>query len=559
GHVLAAGSETDYELNTILSEIEGVRRAERFKLRLWPPHIAADQRAQLEKLWSPPQLSEKGDNGIMGEVEEKKPRPVIDDFKTAVQVFADFLQYLFRSAKVFISDSESYIDPTFTWSSIERNITFVLTHPNAWEGKQQSQMREAAVAARLVDGSTAADRITFVTEGEANLYFCLDKNPELYQKSVGLLVADCGSTNIDLSAYSQTEKGRYKEIASPDCLLQGSIFVTSRAREYFKGKFKDSQFGDDDDVEAMARAFDQPKGAKCTFRDPDIPYFVKFGGWRDNDQKYGISNGKFKVEGPQVAKFFEPAVQDTIAGVINQCRNTKDGVSIKYVLLVGGFGTSDYLYARLRDYFKSSGIVVLRPHNAHLNKAGADGSIFWYLDRYVFTQVARFSYGDGADDSPSDGSSTTRRFLKSMTKLLTGHADRLTKQPDFHGIDHFVSEFGNLINRNPQAIKLHIEDWEQTLDPLLNVLNRLLVPSKIDSLKDGYCQQCRFFQITSDTLTHFQTLRQKEDPDVEKYLKLLEEIIRYGDAGNFDMNFNGVVFGSAAIVGFMMAILAHQR
>ncbi|KIL55673.1 hypothetical protein M378DRAFT_173431 [Amanita muscaria Koide BX008] len=310
-----------------------------------------------------------------------------------------------------------------------------------------------------------------------------------------------------------------------------------------EGKFTDSQFGDDDAVEAMVRAFDAPEGAKRMFRNPYTPYFVKFGGLRDSDRKYGITNGKFKVEGQQVAKFFEPAVQDIIAGIINQCRNTKDGVSIKHVLLIGGFGRSEYLYTRLRDYFKSSGIIVLRPDNAHLDKAAADGSVSWYLDWYV--------HGDG----PDDGSSATRRFLESMTKLLIRHADRLTKQPDFHGIDHFVPEFGNLTNRKP----LTIEDWEQTLDPLLNVLNKLLVSSKIGSLKDQYCQQCRFFQITSDILTHFRSLRQREDPDVEKYLKSLEEIIRYGDAGNFDMNFNRVVFGSAAIVGFIMAIVAHQR
>ncbi|KIL55933.1 hypothetical protein M378DRAFT_551027 [Amanita muscaria Koide BX008] len=165
-----------------------------------------------------------------------------------------------------------------------------------------------------------------------------------------------------------------------------------------------------------------------------------------------------------------------------------------------------------------------------------------------------FVDGDQLRDADDD-SSAIRRYLEAMTKLLIGHADKLTKQPDFHGIDHFMPEF----NRNPQAIELDIEDWEQTLGPLLNVLDKLLVPSKIHSLKDGYCQQCRFFQITSDTLTHFQSLRQREDPDIEKYLKSLEEIIRYGDAGNFDMNFSRVVFGSAAIVGFMMAILAHQR
>ncbi|KAM6502887.1 hypothetical protein JOM56_002864 [Amanita muscaria] len=375
GHVLAAGPETDYEINPILSEIEG-----------WCKFRTLISGAATKDFYH----SEEPDDS-----QDKKniPRPVTDDFKTAVQVFADFLQYLFKSAKEYIMETERYIDPTFTWSSIEKNTYFVLTHPNGWEGKQQAQMREAAVAAGLVDRSAAADHITFVTEGEASLHFCLDKNPELHQQDGGLLVVDGGGGTIDLSAYSQTEKGGYKEIVSPDCLLQGSIFVTSRARDYFKGKFKDSQFGDDDDVEAMARAFDKPEGAKCMFRNPNTPYFVKFGGLRDSDRKYGITNGKFKVEGAQVAKFFEPAIQEIIAGILNQCKNTKNGVSIKYVLLVGGFGRSDYLFARLRDYFKSSGIVVLRPDNAHLNKAVADGSVSWYLDRYVSTRVAKFSYG----------------------------------------------------------------------------------------------------------------------------------------------------------------------
>ncbi|KAM6502907.1 hypothetical protein JOM56_002884 [Amanita muscaria] len=414
-----------------LSEIEGVRRAEWFKLRLWPPHLAADKRSQIEKLWSPPEPAEvnedcakasdedKDKNDVPPDIEcdggegsgpeplnkKKIPRPVTDDFKTVFQVFTDFLQYLFKSAKEYIIESERKLDPTFTWSAIERNIYFVLTHPNGWEGRQQSQMREAAVAADLVNISTAKTRIIFVTEGEANLHFCLDKMPELHQESGGLLVVDCGGGAISLNTYSQTVNG-FKEIVSPDCLVQGSIFVTSRARDYFKGKLQDSKFGTDDDVEAMARAFDKPEGVKGIFNDPKKPSFVNFGCLRQNDREYGISGGKFKVEGAQVAKFFEPAVQDIIAGIKKKLRNSKDhGVSIKYILLVGGFARSKYLSAKLSDCFKTSGIVVRSPDDSndpgssHIKvttgrrKEVADGAVSWYLDRFVSARVAKYSYG----------------------------------------------------------------------------------------------------------------------------------------------------------------------
>ncbi|KIL55734.1 hypothetical protein M378DRAFT_134141 [Amanita muscaria Koide BX008] len=362
GNVIAVGPETDPEVNPMLSEIDDVRQAE----------------------WS---VCEINVNHFFYSVERqhsnkrKIPRPVMDEFKAPDQVFTDFLQYLFKSAKEYIIETERNLDPTFSWASIEKN--FVLTHPNEWGKRQQSQMRDVAVAAGLVSRATATDRITFVTEGEASLHFCLNKNPELRQEQNGILVVDCGGGTIDLSAYSQTGKGRYQQIVSPYCLRQGSISVTSRARDYFKGKFKDSQFGSDGDIETMARAFDKPEGVKCIFRYPNRPYFVNFGGLRDNDRKYGVSGGKFKVEGPQMAKFFDPAIQDIISGIENQCRHTRDGISIKYALIVGGFGRSQYLYQKLCDYCDSNGIVILRPDIAHLNKAVADGAVSWYLDRNV--------------------------------------------------------------------------------------------------------------------------------------------------------------------------------
>ncbi|KAM6502896.1 hypothetical protein JOM56_002873 [Amanita muscaria] len=336
GNVIAAGPKTDPDISPMLSETEEVRRAECLTLRLWPTHLAADKRPQLEKTWPPIEPAEdeaeddippgiegvgegkvEGCKGSRGERDgtkeedpsdipsrkvvepqpmnkRKVPRPVADDFKTPDRVFTDFLQYLFKSAKEHITETEKFLDPTFTWSAIERNTYLVLTHPNGWEGKQQSKMRDAAVAAGLVNSSTAAHQIAFVSE--AGLHFCLDKNPELRQERGGLLVVDCGGGTI-ISAYSQTENGGFKEIVSPDCLRQSSILVTSHAQDYFNERFKDSQFGV---VEVTARAFDKPEGVKCMFHDPtDRPCFAEFGCLRDNDGKYGISGGKFKVEGAQ--------------------------------------------------------------------------------------------------------------------------------------------------------------------------------------------------------------------------------------------------------------------
>jgi hypothetical protein len=69
--------------------------------------------------------------------------------------------------------------------SVGNNIEFILSHPNGWEGQQQSDMRRAAINADLVSANEALERISFVTEGEASLHFCLNKIPDTFKKYVG--------------------------------------------------------------------------------------------------------------------------------------------------------------------------------------------------------------------------------------------------------------------------------------------------------------------------------------------------------------------------------------
>jgi hypothetical protein len=98
--------------------------------------------------------------------------PPLPANKTAVQVFADFLKYLYECSRTYIEETHG-IGANW-WSSVDGNIDFVLSHPNGWEGAQQEQMRQAAVLAGLVSSqSDAESRISFVTEGEASLHFCL--------------------------------------------------------------------------------------------------------------------------------------------------------------------------------------------------------------------------------------------------------------------------------------------------------------------------------------------------------------------------------------------------
>jgi hypothetical protein len=90
-----------------------------------------------------------------------------------VDVIADFLRYLLHCAASYIQDT--YANGPTTWTSLQGDLHFVLSHPNGWGGKEQSQMRQAAVKAGFVpDTPSGHSRLVFVTEGEASLHFAIE-------------------------------------------------------------------------------------------------------------------------------------------------------------------------------------------------------------------------------------------------------------------------------------------------------------------------------------------------------------------------------------------------
>jgi len=89
--------------------------------------------------------------------------------KSLQDIFADFIRYLFDSAKAFFQESEPLGKEL--WESLKHNIDLILTHPNGWEGREQEFLRKSVVQASIFTEEEALSRASFVTEGEATLNF----------------------------------------------------------------------------------------------------------------------------------------------------------------------------------------------------------------------------------------------------------------------------------------------------------------------------------------------------------------------------------------------------
>ena len=156
--------------------------------------------------------------------------------KTLQDVFADFIRYLFDSAKAFIQESEPLGDTL--WESVQSNIDLVLSHPNGWEGREQEFLRKSVVEASIFTEEEALSRVSFVTEGEATFNFCVAnaKSGELLevphflfigkyvlnsvlQPGHKVLVVDAGGGTIDVSSYTvkSTMPLQVEESHEPKC------------------------------------------------------------------------------------------------------------------------------------------------------------------------------------------------------------------------------------------------------------------------------------------------------------------------------------------------------
>ncbi|KAJ8585555.1 hypothetical protein M405DRAFT_745130 [Rhizopogon salebrosus TDB-379] len=371
--------------------------------------------------------------------------PPLPKGKSAVQVLADFLRYLFQCARTYIQESHLNL-----WRSIQNSIEFVLTHPNGWEGPQQQQIRRAAELAGLVSSKDEQSHVHLLTEGEASLHFCVTNvimsdafsfpitgsDSKAGDRS-GVVIVDAGGGTIDLSTYSmKLSPTSFEEIAPAGCCLQGSVFVTRRAHTLLQKKLAGSNYASPEMIAHMTSIFD--KTTKLQFRRPDEPSYVKFGTIRDKDMMYNIRSGQLKLAGFDVADLFEPSVKAIITGFEQQRRAASTPVNI--VFLVGGFAASDWLFAGLQGYFKPRGISFCRP-DGHVNKAVADGAVSFYIDHLVSSRVARATYG-------------IKVYTQYDPQDLEHQARKHTKFIDVAGHQSIPNQFSSILMKGTQVSEL---------------------------------------------------------------------------------------------------------
>ncbi|KAK0434093.1 hypothetical protein EV421DRAFT_1841511 [Armillaria borealis] len=438
--------------------------------------------------------------------------------KQIVTLFSDFYAYLYTCAKSFVQ--ETHHISSSQWSSIEGGIHFILAHPNGWEGEEQNKMRDAMISARLIgNGEQEHSRLSFVTEGEASLHFCLNKGLSRYTSNEdGFMIVDAGGGTVDISTYSRagvSEGNRcFQEIAIPQCQLSGSIFVTGQAQIYLRDKLKGTVYTEMANV--IADCFD--KTAKLRFRNAEEPAYIQFGTIRDNDPALGIRGGRLTLLGSIVAGFFEPSLRDIIQAIDHQCSMSPKNISA--VFLVGGFAASNFLYSKLQAHLQPPDIQLSRP-DSHVNKAVADGAVSYYIDHAVNARMSRYNFGGKEFTSYEESMSEHRRRSDKAYVAANGE---LSLGDQFDAIlpkGILVSETTEF-RRTYHLYSETLEDLTSISDDIIGYRGLKTDPRWMDTDEAMYNVLCT---VTANTQQATKTLKPQYRPDGRTFYKLDYDVV----------------------------------
>ncbi|KAH9940127.1 uncharacterized protein BXZ73DRAFT_99125 [Epithele typhae] len=384
GSVAYAGAEAVAPGVDLKADDEGLIFVEWFKLHMIP-----------ERLQS-------------GEI-KKRDLPSLPPGKSVVSVFADFLAYLFSCARQYIR--ETHANGKRLWESLEDDIEFELSHPNGWEGMQQSKMRQAAIMGGLVPNTVEGrGRVHFVTEGEASLHFCVQSGltTDSMQDGQSVMIVDLGGGTVDISSYGFVSKSPLvvEEVAAPECILQGSTRINARAAIYLKALLKNSPYGEDDYIKLMLESFEM--STKRVFKDENQSSYVKFGTPFCSDPQVKIRRGQLTLTGDVMRSLFQPSLDSIISAIKKQLRDATKPPST--VFLVGGFAANPWLYSALDNRLQTLGLSLCRP-DSHTAKAVSTGAVCFFLEHFVSARVMKMTYGAHVilHYDPEDSEHFTRR------------------------------------------------------------------------------------------------------------------------------------------------------
>ncbi|RSL54238.1 hypothetical protein CEP54_009995 [Fusarium duplospermum] len=317
--------------------------------------------------------------------------------KTAEEVIGDYLGQIWEYTK---EDIRKRVGDNDWQKNFELHV--VLTVPAMWSHVAKDRTLKAARRAGLPED------IHLVTEPEAAALATLHDKAEENSLTKGdaFVVCDAGGGTVDLISYKVNSASplEIEECAIGDGDLCGSTKLDEGFEKHIAMLVGECQYSKIKDIhkKKMMRTFES--GVKrCFAYGSNKEYSVELRGVEDNltegieEETIILDPSTLKTLFGKVCGQIDNLVQNQIEEVVS------NGLQVKAILLVGGFGSSKYLHHRLECLYSLEGITVLQVDGAW--SSICRGACRWGLD-YATQQTT------GSASSVSPAPTITGRISK---------------------------------------------------------------------------------------------------------------------------------------------------
>lgn len=265
-----------------------------------------------------------------------------------------------------------------------------------WSDRAKAITREAAVQAGIIGVEDHRDRLTLISEPEAAALYC-EKKCEQFDLKHGdrFMICDAGGGTVDLIVFEieVTRTGRkLRECTKGQGRSCGSVFLDRRMRKLLGKKFKDYlatipacafEAMMDQFVDLIKPQFD---GVDDQFL--QLPAAMNLDDF--NNESIGLEDGTLCLTAAELrTEVFDPVVSEILALIEEQLQKAN---KLEAIFLVGGFGTSSYLFECTQQAFASRvGFIAIPPRGELAVTRGA--VLFGLNPQIVTSRVPRYWYG----------------------------------------------------------------------------------------------------------------------------------------------------------------------
>ncbi|KAF2190811.1 Hsp70 family protein-like protein [Zopfia rhizophila CBS 207.26] len=316
--------------------------------------------------------------------------------KTVMEAVTDYLGQIYKHTMETLTRryGETFMNMT--------KVQFVLTVPAVWSDAAKDATLKAAEKA----GMGNRHDLKLISEPEAAAVYTLKAiQPNHLKIGDNFVVCDAGGGTVDLIAYRITQLNplRVEESAVGTGGLCGSAFLNYRFEDHVKRRIGQERYtmmrekkaktwnmGLKYFEEFVKRNFNEDEHNEVNVPFPGLP----------DDEEAGLDSGFLVMSAEQVKEIFDPVVQEVIDLVDGQVQSIRQkGGLVCGIVLVGGFGQSNYLYSRMKAHFNNAPPPPYTERPTHAVAMNAPQTIEVMHPMYAWTAVVRGAVLRGLEGS----------------------------------------------------------------------------------------------------------------------------------------------------------------